>query len=325
VNDAFVIMSGTFPVFMTVSACAVLVLPTSTLPNEASEPGALICAPTPRPVTGMVKLASAASGSLVVMLMLMFTSPGAVGANATSKLRVAPGATVHPAVQALSEYTGEASDAVKLSVWVPVLPIVTVLVGGVDGLTATSPNATEVVTRLTSGVPASHVRSATLSPPASESLVNVTVAVCMPIAPVGGWQRTLRVLFGGTSALRLHDVVVWQPLIPVVMNENQPLPPASVAVMTRSGPWFVVTEFETVMVPVPVSPGATMPKLAAVTSVTAITALVPMPVSVAVTSGMSLVTRSVVVRVPTADGLNTTSTVAVSFGASVVAEGVPTA
>ncbi len=59
----------------------------------------------------------------------------------------------------------------------PVLPIVTVIDGGVIGLMGTLPNATAVVTTSMIGGPAVHDRFATESPPASLLLVNVTVAV----------------------------------------------------------------------------------------------------------------------------------------------------
>jgi hypothetical protein len=100
-----------------------------------------------------------------------------------------------------------------------------------------------------------------------------------------------------------------------VTNSNQPLPPVSAALVTWSGPGFGVTVFEIVMVLVRLLPGATTSKS---TSVTAITALVPVPLRVAFAFAALLVTLSVVLREPTADGLNTTVIGAVAPGAIVV-------
>jgi hypothetical protein len=100
-------------------------------------------------------------------------------------------------------------EAAKTSGPVPVLPIVNVLDGGV-AVTGTSPNAMDVVTGSMSGTfvtPESHVSCATASPPASVSLVNMTVAVCDPVAPVGGRQRTSSVLFGGIVKSRVQAAV----------------------------------------------------------------------------------------------------------------------
>ncbi len=113
--------------------------------------------------------------------------------------------------------------------------------------------------------------------------------------------------------LNVHEVAPAQLAAPFVSNVNQ-LPPAIVALVTWSGAWFVVTVLETVMEPFAgpvVEPFATTPKSR---SVTAITALPPVPVSDTVVGGPGalLTIVRVAFRAPAAAGVKVTKNVALS-------------
>jgi len=182
--------------------------------------------------------------------------------------------------------------------------IVTVWAGLVEP-TATLPNPSVLVLTTMFGRPAVQVSCAMASPPASESLTKVTVAVLVPVAATGGWQRT------GTLSDPLVTVNGWvnvQLVLPVqpcvVPNEKKPLVSVMVAEMTVSTPGELVDEFVTAMFWLPVAPSFTMPKL---TSLTAMSAVVPTPVRLTFVVG---VTGSLLVMVivppwaPDVDGSN---------------------
>src|SRR5690348_11064247 len=101
------------------------------------------------------------------------------------------------------------------------------------------------------GRPAVHVSAATLSPPGSLSLVNVTVVVCVPLAAAGGVQRT-PTDSGAVFAVNVQLVApAVQPL--PAWNENHVLALVSiVALDTVSVPGLVAAELVTLIVPVPV-------------------------------------------------------------------------
>src|SRR3954471_9817408 len=105
------------------------------------------------------------------------------------------------------------------------------------------------------GRPAVHVSCATLSPPASLSLVNVTVALWVPAAAVGGEQRT------GAFSVPLVTVNGWvkvqllPPLHPAVLpNVKKPPPPLIVALVTVSTPRDTVAVFVMATFAAPVVP-----------------------------------------------------------------------
>jgi len=85
-----------------------------------------------------------------------------------------------------------------------------------------------------------HDRFATDVQPASVSLTNVTVAVCVAFANAGGEQRTGTVsvfAFATNGWVNVHDVPPLQPApVPNVKNE----PPEIVALVTVSGPFGAV-------------------------------------------------------------------------------------
>src|SRR4051812_35886396 len=103
-------------------------------------------------------------------------------------------------------------------------------------------NVSIVGATIACGCPAVHVRLATLSPPESESLANVTIDVCEPVTPAGGEQMTPTCAGVVTERLRLQ-LCPTQPSVPSGTNVNQ-VPAGSItALNTASGPLFVIVVF----------------------------------------------------------------------------------
>ena len=193
--------------------------------------------------------------------------------------------------------------------------------------TRREPNASVAALTTTLGCDgAVHEIDATLSPPASLSLVNVTVAVCVPISFVGGAQRIGTVLLAG-AVIPLSVHVVCPAVQPLpVPNENHVSPCVIDALVAVSVPIFAAAVFETVMVDDAVVPHATFMKS---TSVTPITAARPVPLRVTSFVGVSgsfVEIVSVALRTPTALGLNVTVKLVFAPGltvAGMVRKGTP--
>lgn len=118
------------------------------------------------------------------------------------------------------------------------------------------------------------VSNATLSPPPSVSLVNVTVAFWVPVAPTGGAQR-IPTATGATIAAKLQLVWFEQP-DPFASNVNQPMVCVIVALAIARVPSGAAPPLVTLMFAVPIAPPPTVPNIA---SCAMITALVPVPLS----------------------------------------------
>ena len=137
-----------------------------------------------------------------------------------------------------------------------------------------SANVSVVGATMTCGLPAVQVSIDVLSPPPSVSLVNPTVAICAPVAPSGGAQRTVTGAVVLTiSPAKLQVVRPAQPL-PFAANVNQVDVCMMVALATWSGPTGRRAVLVTTMALDAVVPAPTIPKSR---SAAEITALVPLP------------------------------------------------
>jgi hypothetical protein len=199
----FEIVRGAVPVFITVTLCAVLVVPTTCPPKLRLEGVILIATSVPVPLRLTVWVLPTVAPLLSVKVSVAVALPVTVGANVTPTAQVPAGATAAPVqvfelMAKLAAFVPESATVATFNVAPPELVTVMTCAGAVDPITV-APNVTDAEDRVASGAVPLPLRDTVCGLPEALS-VKVSVAEAAPVTVGLKVRPTTQVALGATLA-----------------------------------------------------------------------------------------------------------------------------